>query len=479
MTHKLEQFRAEIYEALPNRRDTLFDLLDSLSSNKTAQSVVELSLSSLFRREYSSITDGIDNFFQSTSEKKYGKRSDWDVKLSGIISTQIPVPKERKFYLFGLDVTSQPRPFAETLSDRTYVYQPNMLSKKPINIGHQSSLLAYLPEKGEKTPPWIVPLNVCRVSSEETKNEAGLKQVKEILLNEKLPFVGELVVLIGDTDYSSRIFLGGIYGDEEDETGNRKSDNQVVIVRVSSNRTFYHAPPEIEGKKPVGHPTWYGDPFRLKDEDTWGEPDEEESTTWKTHKGKEYTVHILCWHDIRMKGTTAHKMNEYPFTLVRVEVVDETGKPVFKRPMWLLVMGKRREEVSLVEAWEAYGQRVDLEHFFRFGKQRLLLNSYQTPDVEHEENWLQIVQLAYIFLWLAAELVEDLPRPWEKAAPKGEMASPSRTQRDFERIISQFGTPANAPKPRGYSQGRAIGDKQQKRERHTVIKKGQKSPTTA
>lgn len=169
-------------------------------------------------------------------------------------------------------------------------------------------------------------------------------------------------------------------------------------------------------------------------------------------------------------------MHEYPFTLVRADVLDEEGKPVFDRPMWLIVMGKRREEVSLVESWEAYRQRVDLEHYFRFGKQKLLFNAYQTPDVEHEENWGQIVQLAYIFLWLAAKLVEDMPRPWEKPASKGEeeMATPARAQRGFGGIISQCGTPAKVSKPRGYSPGRAKGEKPEPRKRQPVIKKGKK-----
>ncbi len=70
MTHKLEQFRLDLYEALPYRRDTLLDLLDALSSNTTARLVVELSLRPFFRREYSSITDGIDNFSQATTPEK-------------------------------------------------------------------------------------------------------------------------------------------------------------------------------------------------------------------------------------------------------------------------------------------------------------------------------------------------------------------------------------------------------------------------
>lgn len=479
MRHKLEQFRLDLYEALPYRRDTLFDLLDALSSNLTARAVVELSLSPFFRREYSSITDGIDNFFQATSPEKEGEeRQEWGQKLVRLVSPYLPYPQKRKFWLFGLDVTPQPRPFAETLADRTYVYQPNRLKgNKPVNIGHQSSVLAYLPEKGEPSPPWIVPLHVRRVSSEESKNEAGAGQVKEVFWAEKLPFSGALKVLVGDSDYSARTFLGEIFGDQADKEGQKKSDEQVVIVRSAGNRTFYHPPPEIENQKPVGHPLWYGDPFGLKNEETWGQPDEEAWLTWTTHRGKKYDVRLRGWHTIRMRGTREYPMHRYPFTLVRADVLDEAGKSVFKRPLWLIVMGKRREEVSLVEGWEAYRQRVDLEHYFRFGKQKLLLTAYQTPDVEHAENWAQIVQLAYIFLWLAAELVEDMPRPWEKPAPKGngEMASATRAQRGFGGIISQFGTPAKAPKPRGYSPGRAKGQKPGPRKRHRVIKKGNQS----
>ena len=39
MEAQLEQFREDVYEAFPKRRDTLMDLLDALSSNTTARSV--------------------------------------------------------------------------------------------------------------------------------------------------------------------------------------------------------------------------------------------------------------------------------------------------------------------------------------------------------------------------------------------------------------------------------------------------------
>jgi hypothetical protein len=80
-------------------------------------------------------------------------------------------------------------------------------------------------------------------------------------------------------------------------------------------------------------------------------------------------------------------MHQRPFTLVRARVVDDTGQAVFRRPLWVTVVGARRRELSLVDIWEAYRQRYDLEHFFRFGKQRLLMDSYQTPETTHEEQW--------------------------------------------------------------------------------------------
>ena len=56
-------------------------------------------------------------------------------------------------------------------------------------------------------------------------------------------------------------------------------------------------------------------------------------------------------------------------------MLDAAGQPIHRRAMWLLVIGQRRAELTLIEIGAAYRQRYDLEHFFRFGKQRLLLTA--------------------------------------------------------------------------------------------------------
>ncbi|MBE7469986.1 MAG: hypothetical protein HS114_12690 [Anaerolineales bacterium] len=138
--------------------------------------------------------------------------------------------------------------------------------------------------------------------------------------------------------------------------------------------------------------------------------------------------------------------NRSPWGLIRAVVVDEYGQPVFKRALWLVVWGERRGELSLVESWQAYGQRYDLEHYFRFGKQRLLLPPYQTPDTEHEEHWGTLVGLTTMQLWPGRELAGLHLHPWERYLPQRTVgvASPSQVQRDWERIIRLIGPRPNA-----------------------------------
>lgn len=471
MMTELEQFRLDLYEILVHRRDALLDLIDATASNTFARSVIELSLSPLFRRAHSSLPDGIDNFFQASQPgSEAAERQAWEQVLMGLIGPYLPPPQERSFWLWGLDVTPMPRQFAQTLADRTYVYQPNSLSSnKPVTIGHQVSVLAYLPEKEATSPPWLIPLIISRVRSSQTKNELGVEQVTGLLADDTLPFAEALHVLVGDCDYNSVFFLGPV----------AEYENLIVISRTANNRVFYRqSEPLLPGQKPGrGHPTWYGTPFRLKDPATWAEPDKTVITSYTSRGGKTYTLHLESWYNLLMRGKRGLPMHQHPFTLVRARLLDVQGLPVYKRPLWLTALGERRHELSLLDIWNSYGQRVDMEHFFRFGKQKLLAAGYQTPVVEHEENWWQLVQLAYIQLYLARDLVEMLPRPWENGlfkAVQSAVASPAMVLRAFERIISQIGTPAQPPKPRGKSSGRIKGEKPEPRPHQPVIKKGKK-----
>ena len=443
------------------------DLIDALGSMPEANTVVEYSLSPLFRRSYSTIFKAID---ESKLKEKL---------LAEQIVPYLPRPRQWPFWLLMVDVTPNPRPYANTLEDRGMVYQPEVVKGKlPVTIGHEYSTVAVgLEKEAGLTSSWLVPQLTQRVESRADKEMVGAEQIERLLQDNRFPFGRDLTVEVGDTSYSKPAYLHS----------HRKFPNLVTIARVRSNRVFHHqyVPTEEEARHPNrGHPTWYGERFSLSDPQSWSEPDESE-TLWETsRRGKRYRIEIRAWHNMLMPGVYKPQrlpMNEYPFTLVQIVRYDQEGKQAFKHPLWLLVMGQRRHELSLLHIYQSYKQRFNLEHFFRFGKQKLCLADFQTPEVAREETWWQLVHIAYAQLWMARHLAFSLPRPWERNLPvmRQRLISPSLVQRDFARIIRQLGTPAQPPKHRGYSPGRRPGTQFPKRPRQKVVVKGQKTTKPA
>jgi hypothetical protein len=454
----LDQFRQQLYQNFNKRADTLMELVDALCSYPEANSVAELSLAPCFRRGHASLYAAIADYEWSAED------------MSRLAAPHVNRPRQRPFWLMGVDVTPKPRPFAPTLTDRGMVHQPNLVQgNKPVTIGHQYTTAGLLPEvEPGISSSWMVPLATERVATTADKEMVGSQQIDRLLSDEALPWHEELVVEVVDSSYSQRPYL----------CANRPHPNLVTVCRVASNRTFYRMAKPTEKPAQPGHPTWYGDPFRLPDPSTWQPADERVTTSHLSRRGKRYTVQIQAWHDMLMRGKrkpVVLPMQAYPFTLLHITLIDpETQQPAFRRPLWLILMGQRRREVTPLAAHQVYGQRYDLEHFFRFGKQKLLLNRFQTPESEHEEAWWQLVHLAYLQLWVARHLAHCLPRPWERNLPamKTRLTSPTLVQRDFGRIIRQLGTPAQPPKPRGYCPGWPPGRKRKPRQRHPVVVKG-------
>lgn len=372
-----QQFRHRLYTTLPNGRDTLMDLLDALSSNQTARSPVELSLNPLFRRNYSALYKAVAQFNfhpngacvldENSGSPEAFEQLKKQQSLQQVIAEIIPTPFQRPFYLLGLDVTPVPRPYAQTLEERTFIYQPNPIKgNKPINIGHPYSILSVLPERTDGQPaPWCIPLSAQRVLPTQKGTEVGSAQLANALSNLQLP-QDSLSVLVADSDYSTPAFLND----------NLEQDNIVIVTRVRSNRVFYLQPNPCEIKAcRRGHPRWYGNKFDLKDETTWTSPNELVQTQLTTRSGRELTVTLRCWRQILMRGTSSHSMYRHPFTLLQIRVTDVQGKQVWS-PMWLIAIGRRRHQLTCLDIYHSYRQRFDLEHLWRFGKQRLLMAAF-------------------------------------------------------------------------------------------------------
>lgn len=263
LVERFNQFRQDLYNCFDSRQDTVMELLDALAGNIGVRSTVELSLNPLFRREYSALYKAIEEAFYAPSEEfsvESDEKSPRQQQVRGLleaIAQVVPQPEERAFQLWGLDVTPMPRPYARTLEDRSFIYQPNSIKgNKPINIGHPYSILSVLPEKAQpNSAPWSIPLSGLRVKSNQTGLTVGSEQINLLLNHPSFSQKEQLNVLVVDSAYGALPFV----------TQQVKHKNWVSIVRVRGNRVFYRCPPRCNSSQGKGHPRWYGDRFDLKD----------------------------------------------------------------------------------------------------------------------------------------------------------------------------------------------------------------------
>ncbi len=456
-----QDFRTSLSSLFPRRKNSIMDLIDSNSCHHSSSSPVELSTSELFPRNYSSVYKAINqSFYHSEETGIIQQRKQVQQLIFSTIKQEINFP----FYLLGIDVTPAPRPYSGHLKDRGYIYQPNTISgNKPINIGHKYSVLSYLTKDKFTNHNWAIPLEGKRVTSFDTDLKIGKSQIITFFDNCDSDIQDKLSVLVGDTAYSNKDFLSPL----------SNYQNLVIISRVRSDRVFYRAiNQDNRPQKKSGHPTWYGDKFDLKDPQTWWDEDEQFSASITNKKGENITINIKCWNNLVMKGDRINKMHQAPFRLLQISLTDENGKLV-KKPMWLIIFGNRRNELNLLQCYQCYCQRYDLEHLFRFAKNKLLLNKYLTTDEKRAENWFNLALLSYVNLWAARKLAINFPRPWEKYNYKKTPSkiTPSIVQKDLKRIIRTFGEKPSSPKPRGYSSGRKKGEKLPTKIIYPIVKK--------
>ncbi len=365
-----------------------------------------------------------------------------------------------------MDTTPALRPYAKTLQDKSIVYNPNnTLGNKPIGVGHSYSVLAHLPEKSSSFP-WLLPLDVKRVPTDEKGHVLGFTQMEELLIKEETPFHQSLCVLVSDS----------LYGVLENRKRVGGHDNLVWVYRLRNNRNVFAKAPDGQTRKK------YGSKMKLNVPETHLIADQEGEFALTTIHGRKRIICFKRWYGLLFRGSRYFKGYENPFDLMEFHVLDDQREPVFKRPLWLCVEGKRRHELTSPKIYESYRQRYDLEHFFRFGKNRLLMDQFQTPDLEHEENWWKLVQLAYVQLFLGRKIAKVIPRPWERYLKEfrggNQEAGPTQVQRNFTLILDEIGTPAKEVRECHPGKGRQLGDVLNKRDVSEINFKKPKKKTT-
>lgn len=470
------------------RSKALANLVMALASNTGSRSVTALSESPVYHYQYPSITDGIDALWRETDYADEASlsvaRARWREELIRIKSPYFEKPFE-DFYLLNTDTTPNIRRHAPTLIDRSYVHSPNNVvkSNRPVDIGYNYSVIGLSlrrPLYHAAEPPWNLPLSTRRIKTNEVRGTATAQQVNELLSIEDTPLHNNLVVNALDSNYATPEYIVDTYA----------NDNLVNIIRFANNRSTWHelSKSEQEARRASnndsrGADAIYGEKYNLREVEQWDDaPDERQCFGTKLSNGREVLVELEAWNKRLIRTKRKKNMKDKPMRLVRVRLLDpQTGEPIFKRPMWLSVWGKKRMKLSLEQIYWAYRNRFDIEHYFRFGKQRLLMQKFQPPDVEHLDNWMEIVALAYCLLYAAQKEAQPCVPKWQKYDKRFKNrikydlpVSPSEVQNQLESIILQFEQAPFRPNLKIKSKGRQQGEKQPKRERHKVVYKGKK-----
>lgn len=460
----LIDFRNSIYLLLLKRKDAIMNLLDAASSHgHHCKSVVQLSTAPCFERQYSSITDAIADGLSEAS---------WE-EIKKLCYKKSKCDEEETPNHFIIDCTPNPRPYAKKLVDRHVTHAPNPApGNKPICIGHQYSVIVSSPANAEqKAKKWVRPLSAERVPSQQKGNEFGMQQLSDYI--DDLEINDKLNICVTDS----------LYGTDECRKIAAAQENLVHIFRLRNNRNIFFAPTKSENLSGKGRGKEFGSKMQLGDVTTHRPCDTTIDHTVITRKGATHIVTINCWNDMLLRGSRKFRSCEHPINLIQITVTNEQGEKVFQRPLWLGVLGKRRKELSLMDIQQAYAERYDIEHFFRFGKQNLLMDASQTADSQHEELWWKFCCLAYMQLYLASGVVPSMPQPWERYLPEFKevkeqekaISSPSKTQRGFANVLETIGTPAATCVARGKPVGRMSGDVQVKKETQPVMFKTKKT----
>jgi hypothetical protein len=428
----MKQIRHQIWQCFTQSGDALFELADALTSEASAHSLPELSLSASFRRKWSSVYEALEDGRIETQS--------WST-----IWTQALLSSHEGPVWLSVDATSIPRPEAETSPDRGMIYVCNLPhATKPVSVGWQFSTVMLLPQRRSS---WGAILSQRRIQSQQTAVAVAIAQVEQLR-----PLLPAHVRILADRWYATGAFLLACQRLQVE-----------VLLRLKRNRKLYRpAPSAPPGKR--GAPRKDGPLFQGSKPETWGEPDEEWQGTDEAGK----PLVVQAWHHLHFRQARQVQVSVY--RVLREDARDTKRDP---RESWFCFLGQAPLPLEQVAA--TYGYRFSHEHTYRFLKQDLFWTKARVRTPEQFERWSLLVATAMNSLVLARHLGQACYRPWER---RREVITPRQVRRVMPAILAQLGTPAKAPKARGKSPGWPKGRPRRRPARFAVIKKPKPIPKT-
>ncbi|MBP2477565.1 hypothetical protein JOF53_006437 [Crossiella equi] len=426
---ELSRFRHEFYHCLTTRADALFELADAaLCTDGPVTSLVELSLTTEHRRGHGSLYDSLNS-----------GRIDTD-RFRDVITSQA-IPRRDGRIVLAIDVSHWLRPDAGTSPQRMFCHTYGRGKGQAQMIpGWPYSFIAAL-EPGRSS--WTALLDAVRVGPGDDRTDLAANQLRDVV--QRLIDTGHWhsgdpeIWIVGDSGYDG-VRLAFLLADLP----------IAILVRLRSDRVLrFPAPARAPGTR--GRPVRHGARFEFTSPAGWPAP-AQSTTTGTTRYG---TAHAQSWDRLHTKltRTGAWAGHEEPLpivegTLIRLEVQRLPGTATPK-PLWLWHSSTTRDIVTasrVDQLWQMFLRRFDLEHTFRFLKQTLGWTRPRIRDPHAADRWTWLMIAACTQLRLGRVLVEDQPRPWERAPSTPARLSPVRVRRGFRALRPLIASHTNPPK---------------------------------
>jgi hypothetical protein len=314
-------------------------------------------------------------------------------------------------------------------------YEHQASSTDGVTVGQGYSTIAWLPETQGS---WALPLRHERITSFESPISKATWQLKQVCQHLK-----QKVLVVLDSEYGN--------GSWVNQTTEIKASK---LMRIRSNLCLWSKPTNYSGK---GRPKKHGQKFQVNDPTTWWSANQ----TVELDDAKLGSLRIQKWDDLHFRTSPSTHMS-----LIQVEKLTPNLEGKTSRPLWLVWIGE--QFLALDKVWQEYLRRFQVDHWYRFAKQRLhwTLPNLSTPM--QCERWSDLMPLMTWQLWLARELVTDIHLPWQSPLKN---LTPGRVAQSMFSLLVEMGSPTSVPKPRGKSPGWKTGQKRQSRQTYPMVKK--------
>ena len=278
---RLRHFRRALYDDLGLRQDSLFELVDAALTAAHRSTLVRLSLTAVFRRRWPSTCDALaDGSVDCAALRQLFARTLAD---SAVVDGRP---------LWVIDGTNWPRPAARASAERTWEYRP--LPGWPQSGIVPAWAYQWLVAVPDAAGSWVLPLDMQRRGpTAKSATEVALAQIAEVRAAQGGDAPRPVVTL--DSEYDL-------------ETLANASVDADLLVRLIKSRVLYRTPTRSVGP---GRPRLHGEPFRLADQRTHGQPQQSARLDHPLYG----TVQIDVWTELHVGGAP-----DAPFRVIRVQV---------------------------------------------------------------------------------------------------------------------------------------------------------------